>query len=116
MGFAQVDLLRVFSSLNQAYRVRSCYLSTRRGRNEQTDYVLEFKTLMAVICSDHLTDTVCVTVFMEGLRTGVTRTEVFRVHSFFSKRLWALLKMLSTTLSRPDLVQMRKIQDLRRHP
>ena len=30
--------------------------------------------------SDPLPETVYVTVFMEGLRTGVARTEVFRVH------------------------------------
>ena len=35
---------------------------------------------------DPLPGVVCVTVFMEGLRTGVDRTEVFRIHpSTFGK-------------------------------
>ena len=41
---------------------------------------------MAAMQSDPLSDTIYVTVFMEGLRTGVVRTEVFRVHpSSFEK-------------------------------
>ena len=35
---------------------------------------------MAAMQSDPLPETVHVTIFMEGLRTGITRTEVFRVH------------------------------------
>ena len=35
---------------------------------------------MAAMQSDPLPETVYVTVFMEGLRTGIARTEVFRVH------------------------------------
>lgn len=74
------DLMRVFSPPNQAYRVRSRFLSTRQGKSELTDYVQELRTLMAAMQSDPLPETVYVTVFMEGLRTGVARTEVFRVH------------------------------------
>ena len=36
--------------------------------------------MMASMQSDPLPETVYVTVFMEGLRTGVARVEVFRVH------------------------------------
>ena len=35
---------------------------------------------MAAMQSDPFPETVYVTVLMEGLRTGVARTEVFRVH------------------------------------
>ena len=35
---------------------------------------------MDAMQSDPLPETVYVTVFLEGLRTGVARTEVFRVH------------------------------------
>ena len=76
----KLDLLRVFSPPNQAYRVRSRFLSTRQGKNELTDYVQELRTLMAAMQYDPLPETVYVTAFMEGLRTGVSRTEVFRVH------------------------------------
>ena len=46
------------------------------------DYVQELRTLMASMQSDPLPKIVFVAVFMEGLRTGVARTEVFRVHPF----------------------------------
>ena len=60
--------------------MRSRFLSTRQGKNELTDYVQELRTLMAAMQSDALPQAVHVTIFMEGLRTGVSRTEVFRVH------------------------------------
>ena len=42
---------------------------------------------------DPLPEVVCVTVFMEGLRTGVSRTEVFRVHpSTFDETVTVALK------------------------
>ena len=59
--------------------MRSCCLSTRQGKNELTDYVQEIRTLMAAMQSDPLPEAVHVTIFMEGLRTGIARTEVFRV-------------------------------------
>ena len=44
------------------------------------DYVQELRTLMAAMQSDPLPEAVHVTIFMEGLRTSVARTEVFRVY------------------------------------
>jgi hypothetical protein len=70
----------VFSPPNQAYRVRSRILSTRQGNKELVDFVQELRTLFADIAANPLHEVVTVTVFMEGLRTGVARTEVFRVH------------------------------------
>ena len=67
----KLDLLRVFSPPNQAYCVRSRFLSTRKSKNEITNYVQELRTLMDAMESDTLPETVYVTVFMEGLRTGV---------------------------------------------
>jgi hypothetical protein len=74
------QLSRVFSPPNQAYRVRSRFLATRQGKKELVDYVQELRTLIAGMVSDPLPEAVTVTIFMEGLRTGVARTEVFRVH------------------------------------
>jgi hypothetical protein len=44
------------------------------------DFVQELRTLIAGMTADPLPEVVTVTVFMEGLRTGVARTEIFRVH------------------------------------
>ena len=74
------QLFRVFSPPNQAYRVRSRFLSARQGKKELSDFVQELRTLIAAMQLDPLPEAVLVTIFMEGLRTGVARTEVFRVH------------------------------------
>ncbi|OWZ00336.1 hypothetical protein PHMEG_00028491, partial [Phytophthora megakarya] len=74
------QLVRVFAPPNQAYRVRSTFLSTRQGRKDLLDYVQELRTLVAGLASDPLPEVVTVTVFIEGLRAGAARTEVFRVH------------------------------------
>ena len=81
------QLVQVFSPPNQAYRVRSRFLSTRQGKNELTDYVEELRNLMAAMHSNPLPEAVHVTIFMEGLRTGVARTEVFGFTPLHSKKL-----------------------------
>ena len=58
----------------------SHFLSTHQGNNELTDYAQELRTLMAALQSDPLPETIYVTVFMDGPRTGVAKTEVFRAH------------------------------------
>ena len=73
------QLLRVFAPPNQAYRVRSRFLSARQGKKELSDYVQELRTLIAAMQLDSLRESVLVTIFVEGLHTGVARTEAFRV-------------------------------------
>ncbi|GMF57816.1 unnamed protein product [Phytophthora fragariaefolia] len=74
------QLSRVFAPPSQAYRVLLPFLATRQGKKELVDYVQELRTLIAGMAVDPLPEAVTVTVFMEGLRTGVARTEVFRTH------------------------------------
>ncbi|KAG3087808.1 hypothetical protein PI125_g18546 [Phytophthora idaei] len=74
------QLSRMFAPPNQAYRIRSRFLATRQGKKKLLDYVQELITLIAGTAADPLPEAVTLTVFMEGLRTSVARTEVFRVH------------------------------------
>ncbi|GMF16716.1 unnamed protein product [Phytophthora fragariaefolia] len=76
----RVSNSREYSPPNQAYRARSHFLAIRQGKKELVDYVQELRTLNAGMAVDPLPEAVTVTVFMEGLRTGVARTEVFRTH------------------------------------
>eukprot|EP00644_Phytophthora_capsici_P017437 jgi/Phyca11/50649/gw1.67.88.1 len=70
------QLVRVFAPPNQVPK----FLATRQGKKELMDYVQELRTLTAGMASIPLPKAASVTVFMEGLRTGAARTEVFRVH------------------------------------
>ncbi|KAK1930425.1 Retrotransposon-derived protein PEG10 [Phytophthora citrophthora] len=77
-GELKAKLTQVFAPPNQAYRVRSRFLACRQGKKDLVDYVQELRTLIAGMAADPLPEVVAVTVFMEGLRTGVARTEAFR--------------------------------------
>ncbi|KAG6613595.1 Gag protein [Phytophthora cinnamomi] len=68
----------VFSPPNHAYRVHSKFLVTRQGKKDLMDYVQALRTLIAGMFAEPLSESVTITVFMDGLRTGVARTEVFR--------------------------------------
>ena len=73
----------MFSPPNQAYRVRSRFLSSRQDKKELSDYVQELGTLITAMQLDPLPGMVLVTIFVEGIRTGVALTDVFRVHPTF---------------------------------
>ena len=58
----------------------SRFLASRQGKKESSDHVPELRTLLAAMQTSPLAEEIKVTIFMEGLRTGVARMEVFRVH------------------------------------
>ena len=76
------QISRVFAPPNQAYIVRSRFLYARQGK-KLSDYFQELRTLISSMQPGSLPETVLVTIFMEGLRTGVAQTEVFQVHPTF---------------------------------
>ncbi|POM73640.1 Gag protein [Phytophthora palmivora] len=71
------QILRVFLPPNHTYRVRSRFLACRQGKKELPDYVQELRTLISGMLADPIPEEVT-TVLMDGLRTGVARTEAFR--------------------------------------
>ncbi|CEG48131.1 Retrotransposon gag domain [Plasmopara halstedii] len=76
----KLHLLLVFSPPNQEYSARSRFLAARQGKKKLADFVHELRILIAGMEADLLPEAVTVTAFMEGLRTGVARMEVFRAH------------------------------------
>ena len=60
----------MFAPTNQAYRVRSRFLSARQGKKELSDYVQELRSLIAAMQLDPFPEMVLVTINMEGVRTA----------------------------------------------
>ncbi|CAH0522641.1 unnamed protein product [Peronospora belbahrii] len=76
----KVQMTRHYAPSSQAHRNRSRFLACRQGKRELAAYVQELRTLIAAMVIDPMPEAVTVTVFMEGLRVGVARTEVFQVN------------------------------------
>lgn len=77
-----VEQLRAaFLPANIEYRQRSRFLACKQGRRELHEYVQEMRVLAASLVGNPLTEDVKVTVFMEGLRVGPARTQLFRAHA-----------------------------------
>ena len=112
----KLELFRIFLPPNQADRVSSRLLYTRQVQNELTDYVLELTTSMGTMQSDPISETVFLTVFMEGLRTGVARADICRVRPSMFDEAVIFARNSKQTLSRPDLVGTGTIQALGEQP
>ncbi|GMF29450.1 unnamed protein product [Phytophthora fragariaefolia] len=72
------ELRTSFLLANVAYRHRSNFLRCKQGKWSLQDYVMELHNLEAAMAGAPLSEDVKVTVFMDGVRTGPVRTELFR--------------------------------------
>ncbi|GMF56420.1 unnamed protein product [Phytophthora fragariaefolia] len=77
-SFMEQELSSTFLLANVAYRHRSNFLRCKQGKRSLQDYVMELHNLEAAMAGAPLSEDVKVTVFMDGVRTGPVRTELFR--------------------------------------
>ncbi|GMF63348.1 unnamed protein product [Phytophthora fragariaefolia] len=77
-SFMEQELRSTFLLANVAYRHRSNFLRCKQGKRSLQDYVMELHYLEAAMAGAPLSEDVKLTVFMDGVRTGPVRTELFR--------------------------------------
>ncbi|GMF49890.1 unnamed protein product [Phytophthora fragariaefolia] len=77
-SFMEQELRSTFLLANVAYRRRSNFLRCKQGKRSLQDHVMELHNLEAAMAGAPLSEDVKVTVFMDGVRTGPVRTELFR--------------------------------------
>ncbi|POM75431.1 Gag protein [Phytophthora palmivora] len=70
-----------FLPANYEYRQRSRFLAYKQGKRELHEYVQEMRVLAASLVGNPLPEHIKVTVFMDGLNVGPSRTQLFRVHA-----------------------------------
>lgn len=76
--FMAQEMRTTFLIANVAYRHRSLFLRSKQGNRSLQDYVMELQNLEAAMAGAPLSEEVKVTVFMDGVRVGPVRTELFR--------------------------------------
>ncbi|KAJ8556843.1 hypothetical protein ON010_g9122 [Phytophthora cinnamomi] len=104
------QLSRVFAPPNQAYYVPRL----RATRQSKKDYAQESRTLIAGIpLITPLPEAFTVMVLMKGLRTGVCRTDVFRVHPNSFEEAVNIALNAGSILSRHNLGGMGRTLTLR---
>ncbi|KAE9217725.1 hypothetical protein PF004_g14070 [Phytophthora fragariae] len=77
-SFMEQELRSTFLLANVAYRHCSSFLRCKQGKRSLQDYVMELHDLEAAMAGAPLSEDIKVTVFMDGVRTGPVRTELFR--------------------------------------
>ncbi|KAG2787531.1 hypothetical protein Pcac1_g3214 [Phytophthora cactorum] len=75
------QLRAAFLPANYEYRQRSRFLSWKQGKRELHEYIQEMWELTASLVGNPLHEHIKVTVFMDGLRVGPARTQLFRVQA-----------------------------------
>ncbi|POM69143.1 Gag protein [Phytophthora palmivora] len=80
-GFTTWAQLSAFLPANYEYRQRSRFLACKQGKRELHEYIQEMRVLAASLVGNPLPEHIRVTVFMNGLKVGPSRTQLFRVHA-----------------------------------
>ncbi|POM70572.1 Gag protein, partial [Phytophthora palmivora] len=70
-----------FLPANYEYRQRSRFLACKQGKRELHEYIQEMRVLAASLVGNPLPEHIKATVFMDGLKVGPYRTQMFRVHA-----------------------------------
>ncbi|POM70551.1 Gag protein [Phytophthora palmivora] len=73
--------LAAFLPANYEYHQRSCFLACKQGKRELHEYIQKMRVLAASLVGNPLPEHIKVTVFMDGLKVGPSRTQLFRVHA-----------------------------------
>ncbi|GMF27127.1 unnamed protein product [Phytophthora fragariaefolia] len=77
-SFMEQELRSTFHLVNVTYRHRSNFLRCKQGKRSLQDYVMELHNLEAAMAGAPLSEDVKVSVFVDGVRTGPVRSELFR--------------------------------------
>ncbi|KAI9996319.1 hypothetical protein PInf_013721 [Phytophthora infestans] len=75
------QLRPAFLPASNEFRQRSRFLACKQGKRELQDYAQEIRTLVASLAGNPLPEDVKTTVFMDGLKVGPARTQLFRVQA-----------------------------------
>ncbi|POM76491.1 Gag protein [Phytophthora palmivora] len=70
-----------FLPANYEYHQRSRFLACKQGKRELYEYTQEMRVLAASLVENPLPERIKVTVFMDGLKVGPSRTQLFRVNA-----------------------------------
>ncbi|POM76596.1 Gag protein [Phytophthora palmivora] len=76
----QAPLRAAFLLSNYEYRQRSHVLACKQGKRELHEYIQEMRVRAAPLVGNPLPEHIKATVFMDGLKVGPSRTQLFRVH------------------------------------
>ncbi|KAE8984286.1 hypothetical protein PR002_g22986 [Phytophthora rubi] len=77
-SFMEQELRYTLLLANVAYRHRPSFLRCKQGKRSLQDYVMVLHNLEAAMAGAPHSEDVKMTVFMDGVRTGPVRTELFR--------------------------------------
>ncbi|KAG3056763.1 hypothetical protein PI125_g25505 [Phytophthora idaei] len=70
-----------FQPANYEYRQRSRFLSCKHVRRELHEYIQVMRVLTASLVGNPLPENIKMTMFMDGLKVGPARTQLFRVQA-----------------------------------